>query len=275
MNFATFPIGCVLTVAFVVSVATQQPSPRLPKPPAQSVPKKDMNAGRDFYCPSKEQRGSFCLGEDLKAVEKRGCTQLMRAAESGNIDQVRFLLKRGADANAAWPQSGITALMIAAGEGHLEVVKALLNAGANPKAMAYGHGGIPICAWMYAMNRCNDDWLEIMDALLAAGVEVNPKTIYPSPLAQAIENDDTVMIEALLKRGANVNLSDSETRDTLLIFAARYSTPEVVKSLLDAGADVTAKNKEGKTALAIAKESKDNLGRDEIVALLRQKGTKQ
>jgi ankyrin repeat protein len=269
MNLYTrLAIGsALLSLACGAVRATQQTSsltPAILSEQGQTI------APKGIYCPSKQERGSICPQRESR-VSRRGCTPLMRAAESGNTDQVRALLKRGADVNAALPQWRLTALMLAAGEGHLQVVKALLAAGATPNAVAFGHGGVPGWAWMFAMNRCNKEWLEITDAMLAAGVQLNPRAnIYPSPLTYAIERDDMVMIEALVMRGADVNLKDQEAGETPLMFAARYSSHKVVRALIDAGADVTAKNKEGKTALAIAEEDKDNLWRDEIVALLKQ-----
>lgn len=268
MNLRTLLIGIVFPTAFTVAVAGQQPSSRSPL--KRGVQKQEANVRSDVYCPSKEQRGGFCPEGQPSINKRRGCTPLMRAAENGNVDRVRALLKGGADVNAAFPHWGHTALMIAAGEGHLVIVKALLAAGADPNAVAFGHGGVPGAAWMFAMNRCNKDWLEITDAMLGAGVKLNPKTgIYMSPLAYAIGRNDRVLIDALLKRGADVNLSDEETGETPLMFAARYSTPEVVRVLLAAGAAVNAKNKEGRTALSIAELDKDNLWRDEIVSLLK------
>jgi ankyrin repeat protein len=258
-------IGATLVLVYGGNGVAQRTS----LPTASSAPVQMMSP-KNIYCPPKQDRGTICSKRKLRVARKLGCTPLMRAAESGNQDQVRALLKRGADVNAALPQWGITALMLAAGEGHLQIVNALLVAGADPNAVASGHGGVPAWAWMFAMNRCNKNWLEIADAVLAAGVEINPTAIYESPLAYAIKRDDTVMIEALLKRGADVNLMDQRDGETPLMFAARYSTPKVVKALIDAGADLTAKNKEGKTALVIAEEDKDNLWRDEIVMFLRQ-----
>ena len=127
---------------------------------------------------------------------------------------------------------------------------------------------------MVAMNRCNKHWREMTETMLAAGVELNPKTIYSSPLAHAIDEDDEVIIETLLKKGANPNLRDSETEDTLLMSAAMYSTPEVVQALIEGGADVNARNKSGQTALMLA-DNKDNLWREQIVALLKSRGAKQ
>lgn len=276
LNHLILLISVTLSFAFSVRVAAAQASSRSPKPVKQSVQKQEANAGRDFYCPTKEQRGSFCPEGQPRVSKKRGCTALMRAAESGNIHEVRALLKAGADVNAAWPTWGHTALMFAAGEGHLEIVKALLAAGADPNAVAFGHGGVPGSAWMFAMNRCNKDWLEIMDAMLAGGAKINPSSgIHMSPLGYAIEKNDKVMIEALLKRKADVNLKDQESGETALMYAARYSSSEVVKVLLDAGAEVNARDKDGRTALSIAEEDTENLWRDQIVELLKRVGAQR
>ena len=112
------------------------------------------------------------------------------------------------------------------------------------------------------------------DAMLAAGVELNPKANNLPPLAHAIHEDDVVIVETLLKKGADPNLRDSEIGETLLMTAARYSTPEVVQALIEGGADVNARNKSGQTALTLA-DTPDNLWRQEIVALLKRRGAKQ
>ncbi|MDE1976010.1 MAG: ankyrin repeat domain-containing protein [Elusimicrobia bacterium] len=77
-----------------------------------------------------------------------GLTPLMRAARAGRADEVRTLLNRGADVNAANAE-GSTALVFAAQAGSLPVIKLLLAAGAPAsgsaayKALmlsaAYGH----------------------------------------------------------------------------------------------------------------------------------------
>jgi ankyrin repeat protein len=276
MNHFISLIGVAFTFALIVAVTSAQPSSLSPNPLTQSVQKREANAGRDFYCPSKEERGSFCPEGQPRVSKQRGCTPLMRAAESGNIDEVRALLKAGADVNAAWPAWGHTALMFAAGEGHLEVVKALLAAGADPYAVAFGHGGVHGWAWMFAMNRCNKKWLEITDAMLAGGVKINPPSgIRMSPLGFAIEKNDRVIIDALLKRKADVNLRDQESGETALMYAVKYGSSEVVRVLLDAGADVNARDKDGRTALSIAEENKENPWHDGIVELLKRVGAQR
>ena len=226
------------------------------------------------FCPPKEIRDErFCPDKQSGVNAHRECTALMHAAEDGNIDRVRALLKNGANVNEA-KGTGHTALMLAAGRDHLEIVQILLQAGANPNAMISGRYGIPAWAWMFAMNRCNKHWREMTDAMLAAGVEHNPKANNLPPLAHAIHEDDVVIVETLLKKGADPNLRDSETGETLLMTAAKYSTPEVVQALIEGGADVNARNKSGQTALTLA-DTPDNLWRQEIVALLKRRGAKQ
>jgi len=228
------------------------------------------NSTLDHYCPTKEQRGISCPGG-----KRDRCTPLMRAAERGRLKEVRSLLSSGVDVNASLGYGG-TALMLAASEGHLEIVKALLAAGANPNSIGgtLHYGGF--IAWMSALNRCNTNWLEIFDAMLAAGVELNPTIdVYFSPLGYAIsKQQDSAMIEALVKRGANVNIKDSEG-ETPLMLAVRFSSTDVVRTLIDAGADVNAKNKKGESVLVIAEMNKGNIWQREIVLLLTHSGARR
>jgi uncharacterized protein len=237
-------------------------------PSKQRVQQSESTSDRDPFCPTKQQRGSSCPGN-----KPNRCTPLMSAAEKGRLKEVRSLIASGADVNAKLGYGG-TALMIAANEGHLEIVKALLAAGADPNSIvATFHAG-GFLAWMSALNRCNKNWLEIFDAMLAAGVELNPTTdIFYSPLGYAIgRKDDPVMIEALVKRGANVNIRDSEG-ETPLMLAVRLSSADVVRVLIGAGADVNARNKKDETVLRIAEKSQ-NIWQRDIVMMLTNAGAK-
>ena len=223
------------------------------------------------FCPPKEADSSFCTTRNSRSREAR-CTALMKAAERGQLNRVRALLASGVQVDAR-VAGHITALAIAAIAGHLEVVKALLAAGANPNLLGGTFHGGPTMTWMAALNRCNKNWLAIFDAMLTAGVELNPKFgVYMSPLGVAIHKEDEVMIRELLKKGADVNLTDPETGETPLMFAAKYSSEQVVTVLLDGGAEINARDKSGKTALSLASA---NLDAQAIIALLKQRGAKE
>lgn len=130
---------------------------------------------------------------------------------------------------------------------------------------------------MAALNHCNKNWQEIFDAMIAAGVKLNPQTdIFFSPLGYVItKQQDPAMIAALHKRGADLNIRDSDTGETPLMLAAKYSSAEVVRALIGAGADVNSRNNDGKTVLTIAEESDENLWQREIVLMLKRAGAKR
>ena len=167
-------------------------------------------------------------------------TPLMRAAEAGRVDEVRRLLRKGADVNAKIEDlGGLTALMLAAHRGHLEVVKILLRAGADPNASGGAHGLGFFSPLTFAMNPENKNRLELIDTLIAAGARLNPPSSFPeSPLDTAIDDNDIGLVRALLKRGSDVNWAN-EFGSTPLATAITTGDKnvDIVRLLLDAGAN--------------------------------------
>jgi ankyrin repeat protein len=70
--------------------------------------------------------------ESAGHVEQKPITTsaLMKAAEIGNVDMIRMLIRAGADIDQA-DKEGYTALMVAARFGQVDAVKVLLLLGAN------------------------------------------------------------------------------------------------------------------------------------------------
>jgi ankyrin repeat protein len=226
------------------------------------------NQQADAYCPDKNERGRICGDNELRAGS---CSVLMVASEDGNLTAVRGLLEKHTDVNAKGP-GGHTPLTLAAAAGQLAVVKALLGAGADPNVRGTGFHFGEFSVLMSAMNRCNDNWIEIMDVLIAAGAEVNPKGSFSrSPLMYAVELKNLVMIEALLARGADVNLKNALGVTALMTETMSSApSPRTVRLLLSAGADSKARNNEGDTALTLlGKHAKGKSERTEIARLLK------
>jgi len=74
-----------------------------------------------------------------------------------------------------------------------------------------------------------------------------------------------------LEKGANVNAGDKYDGSTALMDAAGSGHQEVVRVLLDNGANVNAKREYGATALKIARAK----GHKEIAELLKSHGAKE
>lgn len=201
-----------------------------------------------------------------------GKTALMVAAEHGQSEVIQALVRRKANVNLKH-YADLTALMLAAGGGYPEAVRLLLVAGADPNAVGfYVHYG-NFTPLMFAIRSKSENRLKVIDALLAGGAELNSKRAIRTPLMVAIENNDPDIIEALVKRGADVN-GRGGSDITPLMFAAIGGTPRVVQALLDAGADVSLRDNEGKTALTFAEHDKTNLWKDQMVELLKRAGAK-
>ena len=66
----------------------------------------------------------------------------------------------------------------------------------------------------------------------------------------------TEAIEVLLKAGADVAARDKNGKTPLMWAAGVNWNPEVIEALLKAGANARAKDKEGKTAVDYAKDNK-------------------
>lgn len=184
--------------------------------------------------------------------------QLKHASFAGDLEAVRQLLDAGADPNATDEHGAGTLLTF-----HPEVVKYLLSRGADPNIP--NETGAPVLAGL----TCGDH-LECVRLLLEAGANPNRAcdATGETPLHGAVTNKDldrTQLVRVLLDYGANPNAKtkpgirsyafwrDARTRgETPLHRAAAYSTAEIIKMLLAAGADTTIRDVNGDSPLGWA-----------------------
>jgi hypothetical protein len=98
----------------------------------------------------------------------------------------------------------------------------------------------------------NDDLAE-MEKLLSQGTDANvlDRRMDTTALEQAVSHANLKMVKALLDAGADINAEDRAGR-TALMTLDEDATPDLVRALLDAGADVKARDDEGNSALAHA-----------------------
>jgi ankyrin repeat protein len=195
-------------------------------------------------------------GADANARASSGFTALMIAAQRrGNIESVRLLLEKGADAKPAEKvKFDAHALFYAATAGDTAIAELLLNHGADPKRAMNLLGMFPASPLAYAVFNA-DEAMTVL--LLRRGGdihEIEPQTGL-GLLALAVIGNHAALVPALVEKGARVNHVDLLGMTPLLYAASiDFGDTAAVDALLTAGADVTAKNKGGQTALELARK---------------------
>ena len=153
------------------------------------------------------------------------------AAERGDLEAVRELLRQGADPNAA-QNDGMTALHWAAAENEAEIARTLLYAGATVRATTRLGGYTPL----HLAGRAGH--AEVAAILLEAGADPDAVTATGvTAMHFAADADAALVVTALAARGANVNARDGFSERTPLMFAAARGADAAMAALLDAGAD--------------------------------------
>ncbi len=202
----------------------------------------------------------FKHGPDLKSRNlKNQNTVLISASTRGDIPAIQSLIAGGAAIEARNQRSN-TALHEACIVGHLEVIKVLISHGVNVNAK--GTSGWSVLSHCVRANRkaAVRILLENGDVDPEATSELGPQTA----LAEAVTLHHWSIAQLLIKHGANVNVTDGQLqRFPILCLAAMHTkdteNADMVRLLLDHGADIEAASIGGWTALAGAVTDGANL----------------
>jgi ankyrin repeat protein len=211
---------------------------------------------------------------DLAAVGAGQKPRLVRAAEAGELELARVLLRCGADLESRESGFGWTPLLIAAAQGRLEVARFLVSAGANVQAQA-NQGLTPLHgaaqagsvalvellldhgARLEATNHGGGTPLmdaayhgrhEALRALAKRGADVDARNVHGmTPLMWAAERGHLEAVKALAELGADLDAQDREHGKTALMGAAATGNLAIVRALLDAGASTEVRDNQGDT----------------------------
>lgn len=185
---------------------------------------------------------------------------------------VQLLLDAGAGVNVV-DQYNDSPLRAAAAAGNGEVVKILRNAGSNPNQLGSGTRSALFEAAIHGHGK-------IAQSLLQGGAQVEAATLGSrfshlsgylidvegvTPLIAAAENGSLEVVRLLVDAGADVNRPDS-SGFTPLMGAARAGHAKMVEFLLERGARLDAVDASGRNALTHAVEFKH---RQEIAPVLQ------
>ena len=220
-------------------------------------------------------------GADVHALDGNGSTPLHFASESGSAEAARLLLEHGADVNALAGDHS-TPLHFASESGNAEIARLLLEQGADVHALDNNHstplhfisqyGG----AWaarvlleygavvdvrdnkdstpLHVASQCGN--AKAARLLLEHGANIyaqnkegqTPRHLLLTMWSHKVPDDDVDSIRFFLERGADVDTADNN-HSTLLHQASFGGNIKVAHLLLEHGANIDARNKEGHTPL--------------------------
>ncbi|HEY7173006.1 MAG TPA: ankyrin repeat domain-containing protein [Vicinamibacterales bacterium] len=180
-------------------------------------------------------------GADVKARSKGGLTPLLFAVRDDRTDAARMLLASGADVNERMPD-GMSALVVAVTNANYEMAAFLLDRGADPNADAQGWTALHQIAVSRKPNTGINlpgpvpsgdvSGLDLVRTLVAKGADVNAR------------------VKKEIKDGYRSNLN--RIGATPFVLAARAPDLDLMRVLLDQGADPMLATDNGASALMVA-----------------------
>lgn len=186
---------------------------------------------------------------------------LLAAAKAGDVDLLSRALDAGADIEAR-DVAERTALLIAATEDHVPVAEVLVARGADPDALD---------------NRHDTPWLvtgvtgsvAMLEALLPAKPDLAIRNRYGGiSIIPASERGHVEYVRRVIDTGIDVNhvndLGWTALLEAVILGDGGPRHQEIVRLLLDGGADKSIADRDGVTALEHARAK----GYAEIIALL-------
>ncbi|HCB64194.1 MAG TPA: hypothetical protein DEP20_02350 [Fusobacteria bacterium] len=202
-----------------------------------------------------------------KIDEETGWTALMLASRSGHRKICELLLDKGVEVEVYTLGAGISALLLAAEGGHKEVCELLINKGAKIDSEKH-------TAWTPLINAATHRRKEVCELLIERGANIDFMTsVGSTALQSAAFFGNKEICKLLLDRGATINKLISYDREPLLLNMLENNSIghlETIKLLVERGADVSAKTKEGLTPLMKAASK----GKKEICKVLLDNGAK-
>ena len=195
------------------------------------------------------------------------CTPLFVAATCGNVEILRFLVENGANVNAT-DDFGVTPLMAAVENQFLDAQTFLIDQGADVNLQ--DGSGLTVLHYATEVSIDPSSCL-IVKQLINRGANINAVTNDEklTPLMLACKNKNVSVVNCLLQNGANVVLTSDNGWTALHFVVDEFNdSSEILRSLLDNGADVNARSIDNETPLMVASQSSDV----ETVTLLIEQG---
>jgi ankyrin repeat protein len=195
--------------------------------------------------------------------------QLISASEKGDVEAVKSLLSKGVYIHAQDKQ-GRCALVAAAYKNHLEIVDLLIAAGADVNMKDDTIQSAYLISTMEGQG-----YIDLLKKILKAGGDVHcTDSDNGTGLIRASDRGHVEIVKELLKTDIRVNhinrMGWTALFEAILLGGGDERHTEIVRLLVDAGADFNLQDKDGVTPLAHAK----NRNYTGIVKILEDAGAR-
>ena len=171
----------------------------------------------------------YLIENGAKIDNEVGATILLRSIFNGNKEFVEYLIAHGADINRG-PKGGYPPLLAALVINNHPLIELFIGLGAEVKGLKDGIGMTP--TFLALRNGCNK---EILSYLIKNGDDANAKVKGHSLLLVISQYGDENLIRLLVEKGANVNVTDRQGK-TPLFFAVQNKNSSLTQFLLEHGA---------------------------------------
>lgn len=207
----------------------------------------------DFVCAAgrgdiESLKAHIANGMPIDSIGDGAHSALIAASLKGFIDIAEYLISCGANINyrsrCSWAS---TAILAACTGRHTKLIHFLMENGAHPR-ISDGAGNSAGHRWIYGITENNEDIQPMLEKMFEHGLPVN----------QVSNNGDSLLIAALrphmpknlldflIANGADVNVQINNGLRSIHV-ACMVSPSHAIKSLLNAGADFNAVDRDGNT----------------------------
>ena len=223
--------------------------------------------------------------ENLKAMTKYilkgadvNCTYnydspIIKSIKLNNIDAVRLLIESGADVNKTSSVLFHPPIIYAIEQENIEIMKLLIDAGANLYFERLDNKNILEYA-VYNFLKSNNHNFDVIKTLIEANLNINQKFFNSKStlLIKMAEYDNQDYLSYLIDKGALLNEKNKDGNSALMI-ASLYNHIKNIRLLLKNGAMINEQNNGGDTALHLAlNEYNNNSIQEKLVKILIDKG---
>ena len=201
-------------------------------------------------------------GADVNASDELSLTPLMKSVVGGLPGAIDLLIEKGADVDAKGFREHAV-LSMAATAGNIMAVRKLLAAGAEVDAGKDTYSGT---ALVRAASSGHKNDVLVVKELILHGADVNAVCDRETVLMHSALRPS--IMKLLIEAGADIEAKDAEG-ETVLHKAAKVGREDSVQVLIEAGANLHVKTFEGNTAVSSARQLRNRGPHPEVIALLK------